>query len=184
MALLRDQPGNILADRYSSFTIVETMLGEIIPKLMKNQRLMKLLYYSDKHAMSGPDLTQEQIYSMLGKQISIVPKLDADVLLHPRIVIGFDKILPQQNQTTFRDVLISVDIMCPFDLWLLDDFKLRPYSIAGEIDVILNHSTILKTGFADFMGAHYISAGEHIGGVSLYYLVDAMTDDLQHHDRD
>lgn len=181
MALLRDQPGSKMADKYSSFKIVETTLGEIIPKLLKSQRLMKLLYYTDKHAVSGPDLTQEQIFSMLDDQIRIVPKVPVSTKLKPSVLIAFEKFVPQENQTTFRDVLFSIHILCPYDLWTLDDFKLRPYSIAGEIDTILNHSTILKTGFADFVGANKMLLNDDLGGVTLYYKVDAMTDDLQLH---
>lgn len=184
MALLRDQPGTPVAEKYSSFTIVENTIGQIIPKLLKSQRLMKLLYYTDKHATRGPDLTQEQIFSMLDKQIRITPKIETDDFIYPHIVVGFEKFIPNPSQTTFRTVVLAIDIYCPYDIWSLDDFKLRPYAIAGEIDTIINHSTILKTGIADFLEADPFLCGEHMGGLTLYYTLDAMTDDLQKHELD
>jgi hypothetical protein len=59
----------------SSFLSVEKDLNIIIDKIMKNDRLKKLLYYPTKDCLSRPNLTQEETLEMFGKEIRIVPKL-------------------------------------------------------------------------------------------------------------
>ena len=44
-------------------------LHKIVTSLQSNQKLLKLLYYSDKDPYSHPDLTQEQIQEDQGKKI-------------------------------------------------------------------------------------------------------------------
>jgi hypothetical protein len=57
------------------------------------------------------------------------------------------------NKTnSFRNISLSFDILCNYSDWKLDNFKLRPYSIAGEIDGMINQLT-LANGIADFVGA-------------------------------
>ena len=53
-------------------------LGEnaqkIVKRLMSNQNLMKLLYYTDKDPLSQPDLTENQIKEeVYEKLIKIIP---------------------------------------------------------------------------------------------------------------
>jgi hypothetical protein len=82
------------------------------------------------------------------------------------------------GSTTFRDVTLSFDVLCAYTDWKLDNFKLRPYSIAGEIDGMINQSS-LKNGIADFMGAKQLVLNEHLGGVSLYYNLETILDDME-----
>lgn len=86
-----------------------------------------------------------------------------------------------ENQTTFRSVQMSIDILCPFEHWQLDDFKLRPYSIAGEIDAMVNNSFISGIGVADFIGAQQLIINDNLGGISLYYNVETYGDDTKLH---
>ena len=57
----------------SSFLSVEKDLNIIIDKIMKNDRLKKLLYYPTKDCLNRPNLTQEETLEMFGKEIRIVP---------------------------------------------------------------------------------------------------------------
>ena len=48
----------------------------IVKRLMANQNLLKLLYYTDKDPLSHEDLTQEQIQNeIFEKLIKIVPRV-------------------------------------------------------------------------------------------------------------
>ena len=48
----------------------------IVKRLLANQNLLKLLYYTDKDPLSHPDLTQEQIQKeVFGNLIKIVPRI-------------------------------------------------------------------------------------------------------------
>lgn len=178
MPLLRDQHTKLATNTYSTFMTVEKTLAEVVDLFMKNERLKRLLFYPDKHALSLPKLTQEQSYSLLNNQIKIVPKLQVDDDVKPYVMISLDQFVPQPNQTTFRSISLSFDILSSYDYWLLDDFKLRPYAIAGEIDGMVNNS-YFNVGMADFIGARQLVLNEYLGGVSLLYNLEAFTDDVE-----
>ena len=129
--------------RYSSFASVEKTLSLVVERLLKNDRLKRLLYYTDKHALSLPRLNQEQGYSLLNDQIRIVPKLTISEEAKPYIIITLDNFVPFENQTTFRSFTLGFDIIVPFEFWQLDNFKLRPYAIAGEIDGMINNDYVV-----------------------------------------
>lgn len=142
MPLLRSQSEKSMLGRYSSFASVESTLSKVVERLMKNDRLKRLLYYTDRHALGLPKLNQEQSYSLLNNQIRIVPKLTIDHDAKPYIIISLDNFVPFENQTTFRSFQLTFDVIVPFEFWQLDNFKLRPYAIAGEIDAMINNDFI------------------------------------------
>lgn len=160
---------------------VEKTLSEVVNMCMRNERLKRLLYYTDKHALQMPKLTQDQAFTLLNNQIKIVPKVTVDPDTKPYIIISLDKFKPYPQQTTFRSVTLSIDILAAYDHWLLDDFKLRPYAIAGELDAMLNNSPVSGIGVADFLGAQQLVLNSHLGGVSLFYNIESFTDDIKQH---
>ena len=176
--MLRDKTEKPLFNRYSSFTIVENTLSDVVQMLIKNPRLNRLLYYTDPAALSLPALTTDQTYSVLQNQIRIVPKLETESDAKPYVILTMDSFVPDEGQTTFRSCVLGVDIIVPYEYWKLQNFKLRPYSIAGEIDAMINKSTITSLGIANFAGAKMLLLSPEIGGVSLYYNVDSLKDDL------
>jgi hypothetical protein len=76
--------------------------------------------------------------------------VDGSVLNY--IIISFDKFAPSKNPE-FRDNVIEFDIVCHFDQWQLQDFALRPYKIAAEIDSMFNNTHLTGIGTLQFIGA-------------------------------
>lgn len=181
MPLLRSQGEKSMLGRYSSFASVEQTLSKVVERLMKNDRLKRLLYYTDRHALELPKLTQEQSYSLLNNQFRIVPKLTIDHDAKPYVIISLDNFVPFEDQTTFRSFQLSFDILVPFEFWQLDNFKLRPYAIAGEIDGLINNDFVFGSQVADFIGAKQLILNEAWGGLSLYYNVETYIDDKKLH---
>lgn len=180
MPLLKSQQEKQVLTSYATFISVEKTLAEVVGLCMRNDRLKRLLYYTDKHALSLPKLNQDQSFSLLNEQIKIVPKLKVDPDTKPYIIISMDSFRPMNNLTTFRSIVLSFDILCAYDHWLLDDFKLRPYSIAGEIDGMINNSTVVESRTADFIGAKQLVLNEHLGGVTLSYNLETFFDDTEY----
>ena len=181
MALLRDQGDKALLTRYSSFMTVENTLSQVVELLLKNDRLKRLLYYTDPKALHLPKLTPAQSLSLVNDQIRIIPKLGTEVDVKPHIVLTFDKFIPTDDMTAFRSCVLGVDITVPYDYWNLENFKLRPYAIAGEVDAMLNKSNQTRLGIADFAGARMLIVNSEVGGLSLSYTIETFTDDIKLH---
>ena len=71
--------------------------------------------------------------------------------------------------SVFRDNLVEFDIICHFDQWQLDDFQLRPYRIAAEIDSMFNGKHLTGIGKLDFFGAKQIILNSEFGGLCLMF---------------
>ena len=152
----------------SSFLSMEKDLNLIINKMFKNERLKRLLYYTDKNALNKPNITEDQSLELINKNIKIVPKLYVDSSVLNYIIINFDKFTPSRNPE-FRDNIIEFDIVCHFDQWQLEDFALRPYKIAAEIDSMFNNTHLTGIGTLQFLGATQINLNSELGGICLIY---------------
>lgn len=154
---------------HSSFLSVEKDLDIITSKFMKNERLKKLLYYTTPDALDRPNLTKEDSRELFKKNIKIVPKLYVDGSVLNYIIINFDNFAPNETNPEFRDNTIVFDIVCHFDQWNLGDFKLRPYKIAAEIDMMFNNKHLTGIGELQFMGATQMVINDEFAGISLMY---------------
>ena len=143
-------------------------MGIIINHMMKNPRLKRLLYYTSKDALNKPNLTEDQSLELMGKNIKIVPKLYVDSSVLNYIIISFDNFTQSKNPE-FRDSIIEFDIICHFDQWQLDDFQLRPYRIAGEIDAMFNNAKLTGIGELKFLGANQMILTDEFAGLCLMY---------------
>lgn len=153
----------------SSFLSIEKDLGIITNQIIQNNRLKKLLYYTTKDALLKPNLTADQSLGLFNKNIKIVPKLYVDPTVLNYIIISFDNFEPNTKNTEFRDNIIEFDIVCHFDQWLLDDFMLRPYRIAAEIDSTFDKKHLTGIGTLNFIGANQIVLTDEFAGLCLMY---------------
>ena len=143
-------------------------MGLIMDKMFKNERLKRLLYYTTKDALKKPNITEDQMYEMIGKNIKTVPKLYVDGSVLNYIIISFDNFTPSSNPE-FRDNVIEFDIICHFDQWQLQDFALRPYKIAAEIDSMFNGKHLTGIGEVEFLGANQMILTDEYAGLCLMY---------------
>ena len=153
----------------SSFLSINKDLDIITNRMLKNERLQKLLYYNVVNPLEQKGLTEDQQLELLQKNIKIVPKLYIDGSVLNYIIISFDNFVPNATNPEFRDNVISFDIICHFDQWQLKDFNLRPYRIAAELDTIFNDTHLTGIGTLQFMGCNQLLLNEEFAGVSLMY---------------
>ena len=137
--------------------------------LMKNNRLKKLLYYTTKDCLSKKNLTEDETIDLFGKNIKIVPKLYVDGSVLNYIIVSFDNFTGNRTNPEFRDNIIEFDIICHFDQWQLQDFQLRPYKIAAEIDSMLNGQKLTGIGKLEFLGANQMILTDEYAGLCLMY---------------
>lgn len=129
-------------------------LQKIVKRLMANDNLVNLLYYSDKDPLSNPPLTdkqkQEEVFDKLIKIIPrIGPKEDAKSLISIRVISGH-KI---DANTEFKNVKIGIEVFVPLTQWYIKDTNLRPFAILGEIEETLNGKTV--NGLGKMLGGDF-----------------------------
>ena len=129
-------------------------LQKIVTRLMANDKLVNLLYYTDKDPLSQPPLTDEQkkkeIFEKLIKVVPRVgPKENAKSIIAIRVVSG-NKIT---SNTEFRNVKISVEVFVPLTQWIIKDTNLRPFAILGEIEESLDGKKI--NGLGEMKGGNF-----------------------------
>lgn len=152
----------------SSFLSINKDMKLLVDKILSNDRLCNLLYYTSRDALQQKKLTDEQKIAMFGQQIRLVPKLYVDTPVLNYMIISFDNFVESENPE-FRDNIIEFDIVCHFDQWQLKDFDLRPYRIAAEIDTMLNKQRLTGIGLLEFYGAKELLLTDEFGGLCLMY---------------
>ena len=154
----------------SSFLSLEKDMGIIIDFFLKNERLKKLLYWTTPDCLFRENLSEEQMLELfdLG-YIRMVPKfkVDRDVLNY--IVIRFNNFTRNMTNTEFRNNVIYFDIICHFDQWQMNDFQLRPFKIAAEIDSMLNGKHLSGIGELEFLGCNHTLVNDEFAGLTLMY---------------
>lgn len=118
-------------------------LQKIVSRLMANQNLVKLLYYTDKDPYNHKDLTDTQIKAYVyNKLIRVIPRVGpketANSIIAIKVVSANTN--PQNNQ--FRDILINIEVFVPLTQWMIKDSNLRPFAIMGEVHKTLSNKTI------------------------------------------
>lgn len=162
----------------SSFLSVNKDMSSIIDKMLINDRLKKLLRYTTPDALDKEPLDEDETLALINKNIKTIPKLYIDGSVLAYVILSFDNFTPSGNPE-FRDNIISFDIICHFDQWMLKDSQLRPYEIAGEIDTMFNNTRLSGIGKLLFLGANQIVLNDEFAGLTLMYQAVHGTDDEQ-----
>ena len=119
----------------------------IVKRLLANQNLLKLLYYTDKDPLSHEDLTQEQIQNeIFEKLVKIVPRVGPKETAHSLIAIRIARARGLASNSEFKNVNISVEVFVPMTQWIIKDTNLRPFAIMGEVQKSLNGKKIEGLG--------------------------------------
>ena len=119
----------------------------IVKRLLANQNLLKLLYYTDKDPLSHDDLTQEQIQNeIFEKLVKIVPRVGPKETAHSIIAIRIARARGLASNSEFKNVNISVEVFVPMTQWIIKDTNLRPFAIMGEVQKSLNGKKIEGLG--------------------------------------
>lgn len=167
----------------STFLSCETDQETIWRKLFIESRpysdkLKKLLVINTPNCLDDSQIQFQETINNLNLQdmknlqyIKNVPKLSfgEHEEVKSYILLEFDDFLPSDNPY-YRNCTISFTIISHLDYWELDDYKLRPFQIAGYIDGILNGTKLSGLGTLQFMGASEFIMNEYLGGIMLRYI--------------
>ena len=97
-------------------------LQKIVTRLMANDQLVNLLYYTDKDPLNQPHLTSDQKKKeVFEKLIKIIPRVGPKETAHSIIsirVIGGSKL---GSNTEFRNVKIGIEVFVPLTQWIINN---------------------------------------------------------------
>lgn len=141
---------------------------KIVKRLMSNQDLVKLLYYTDKDPLSHDDFTPEELKTKIyQKLIKIIPRIGpkegAESIITINIVGG-----NQNENNEFKNIGVNIEVLVPLTQWFIKDDNLRPFKIMGEVQKSLNGKTI--NGLGKMTG----------GDFALNYISDEVIDYIQY----
>lgn len=152
----------------SSFLSTEKDTALIVDKIMRNERIKRLLYYTSEDALDKPNITEDQAIELIGNSIKIVPKLYVDGKVLNYLFITFDSFSPTSNPE-FKDNVLMFDVVCHYTQWQLKDFALRPFKIGAEIDAMFNGQKLTGIGELNFLGATQVNYNDEFAGLCLMY---------------
>lgn len=125
-------------------------LQKIVKRLIANDNLVNLLYYTDKDPLSQPHLTdQEKKEKVFEKLIKIVPRVGPKETANSIIAIRVVNGSKLNSNTEFRNVKIAVEVFVPLTQWIIKDTNLRPFAILGEIENSLEGKAVNGLGKID-----------------------------------
>lgn len=154
-----------------SFLNCSNDINIIAKRLLKNQELCKLLYYTDDDCLS-PDrriVSDAEKAKMLHKNIKVIPYLPKDTDMLNYIVIQFDNFTSDPIKQEYISNYVVIDVICHIDNWLLDDGRLRPYLIMNHIDEFMRGSKLSGLGATEFVTAQQLLVSPSLAGFSMVY---------------
>ena len=122
-------------------------LQRIVSRLLTNQNLVKLLYYTGKDPLNELDLTDDELQDKVyEKLLKIVPRVGpyetAQSVVAMRVVRGRGI----QENADFQDITIHFEVFVPMTQWFIKDSNLRPFAIMGELQKSLDKKIINGLG--------------------------------------
>ena len=159
------------------FAVMGENAFRIANKLMRNQRLCRLLKYQTRDPFAQVENDKEQPdvngEDLINKQILIVPKVYDDSTEKMSYVTAiFNGFVVSQLNPEFKIASLRFDIACPYDEWLLNSYSLRPYLIMQEIDNMFNKSQLAGIGTLQFYQAVPLALTPWIGGYTMEYKIN------------
>ena len=122
-------------------------LQKIVTRLMANDDLVNLLYYTDKDPLSQPHLSdeekKEEIFEELIKVIPFVPDRNDS---RSTVAIAVTNGSKLDSNTEYLRIKLCVSIRVPLSSWMIKNTNLRPFLILGEIQKALEGKKINGIG--------------------------------------
>ena len=122
-------------------------LQKIVSRLIANDDLINLLYYTNADPLGSAHLTQEQKQEFIfEKLIKTIPHVGTKDTANSVVVIYVQKAGKISGNKEFKNVRILVDVIVPLTQWYIKSTNLRPFAILGEVQKSLDDKTVNGLG--------------------------------------
>ena len=152
-------------------------LTKIGQKLIKNQKLLKLL------VNTGKDPLNSEVYpgtidglKLMNKNIKFVPLLTAEEQKNTsKIVLFFEEGVINGVNSDNENLTLLINVYCPFSEWLITGEDLRPFAIMSEIRQTIQDVRINGLGEIRYTNFSINSLTEEMGCYSMRFQINAFS---------
>lgn len=145
-------------------------LQKICTRLLNNDELVNLLYYTDLDPINQPILTdQEKKKYVFNELIRMVPSIGTREDNRSVIVVFVPEAKQLSGNKEFRSVTIAVEIYVPLTQWLIKDTNMRPFAIMGAIQDSLNGKTVNGLGKIEGGDFDLVTLTNEMSGYRQYF---------------
>lgn len=118
-------------------------LRKIMNRLYADKDLIKLIYYTDKDPLAKPELTEEQIRTIIyDDYIRVTPRVKPDEKAHPIIVFNVSRGTQNTENSEFQEIRLTIETFIPLEQWIIKNENFRPFLILGEIEKSLKGKSV------------------------------------------
>lgn len=142
---------------------------DIGKKLLEDEELCKLLYYSD-NPLEGQPKVPDKMEKLLHNNIVVNTEAPVDNNKGSYILINFDTFTRNQSNNETMDVTIYIDVIVPTSDWVLRNGNMRPYAIMEKVADIVESLEIDSIGGVEFGGASSVVLGNGLSGYSMKFI--------------
>lgn len=139
-------------------------------KMIGNQTLCKLLYYSGEHPLSQPNIEAPEL--LIHKNILSIPKITTEPEETGAIVsIIFDEINIDPINSEFQITAIKFLVLMSPNQWAIKETTLRPYLIMEQLVVLFNGARLEGIGTLKLVNIKMTTPTETYSGYVMTYVV-------------
>ena len=120
-------------------------LQKIYSRLLSNDNLINLLFYTDEDPLAREPLTATQKQNLFNDLVCMVPDVGSREDSKSVIAIYVPKAQRLGNKE-FKQTNIIIDVFVPLTHWIIKDSNLRPFAIMGEIQNSLDEKSVNGLG--------------------------------------
>ena len=159
-----------MASNIRNFKAVGDNLFVIAQRILNDDDICKLLYYTDKDPLSHNNMTEEEKLALLHKNILLVPKVpENDDIKGSYILVLYDGFNQNLANSEFKDADLLFIIVCPPENWVINDESLRPFLLMSRIDELFGNKKIANIGKLQFVKADRFVLNSQLTGYGLTY---------------
>lgn len=122
-------------------------LQKLVNRLLENQNLLKLLYYTNADPLSMPDLTKEQIQTeIFNNLIRVTPSIKIEDSAQSKIGVRITDGFINTSNKEYRNIIVDFEVYVPLVSWIIKDVNFRVFAILGEIQESLGGKIVNGVG--------------------------------------